>query len=71
MRVLVCGGRNYNNKTALFEAMDNIVTDRGVIHLLIHGAASGAGVDPGEGRGRRLARGSRAEAGATTRGVVG
>lgn len=41
MRILVCGGRNYNNKNFLFSILDKVNDLRG-ISLLIHGGAKGA-----------------------------
>jgi hypothetical protein len=42
MRVIVCGGRDYKDRTALFEALDRLVLDRGPIDAVIHGNAHGA-----------------------------
>jgi hypothetical protein len=42
MRVIVCGGRDYKDRTRLFETLDRIVTNRGHIDALIHGNAKGA-----------------------------
>lgn len=42
MRVLVCGGRDYKNRTLVFETLDNIVINHGPIDSIIHGNASGA-----------------------------
>lgn len=41
MRLLVCGGRDYCNKAAVFEALDRAHAKRPVT-VLIHGAARGA-----------------------------
>jgi hypothetical protein len=41
MRVLVCGGRNYFDRTRLFEALDREYLKRPFSHL-IHGGAKGA-----------------------------
>jgi YspA, cpYpsA-related SLOG family len=41
MRIIVCGGRDYQNRTVLFEALDELHTQEG-IDLLIHGNARGA-----------------------------
>lgn len=37
MRVLVCGGRDYNNRQRVFAAMDAIHVQRGIT-MVIHGA---------------------------------
>jgi len=54
MRILVCGGRNYNDRTALFTALDQIAEEYGAkmepdkygnwlpTFTVIHGAARGA-----------------------------
>jgi YspA, cpYpsA-related SLOG family len=45
MRVLVCGGRNYNNRSYLFAYMDVLLVrsfPRGEPITVIHGAAPGA-----------------------------
>lgn len=43
LRVLVCGGRNYSDKTTVFDVLDRIHGGpSGPIAPLIHGAASGA-----------------------------
>ena len=41
MRVLVCGGRDYRDKTRLSRVLDFVHKERG-IGVLIHGAARGA-----------------------------
>ena len=41
MRVLVCGGRDYKDKDALFKYMDTLHNER-KISLVINGGASGA-----------------------------
>lgn len=41
MRVIVCGGRHYADKWAVFEALDRVDTKNG-IDLVIHGAMTGA-----------------------------
>jgi len=41
MRVLVCGGRDFRNWSALVAALDKIDTERGITHV-IHGEAPGA-----------------------------
>ena len=41
MNVLVCGGRDYANATALYQALDALHREQPVT-LLIHGAARGA-----------------------------
>lgn len=47
MRVLVTGGRSFENRALLFEAMDRLHEERG-ISTLIHGAAKGADTLAGE-----------------------
>ena len=42
MRVLVCGGRNYNERGHIWETLYNIDVTRGPIDCIIHGAATGA-----------------------------
>ena len=41
MRVLVCGGRDYADRDAVFAALDHLAHRRGVA-VVIHGAARGA-----------------------------
>lgn len=41
MRVLVCGGRNYQNKRFLFEELDMLNVEEGIT-MVIEGGASGA-----------------------------
>jgi hypothetical protein len=41
MKLLVCGGRDYTDRAALFAALDYLHARR-VIELIIHGAARGA-----------------------------
>jgi hypothetical protein len=41
MRVLVCGGRDYNNAKSVFEGLDMLHSYR-TISAIIHGAARGA-----------------------------
>jgi hypothetical protein len=41
MRVLVCGGRTFNNPTLLFATLDRLHRERN-FSLLIHGASRGA-----------------------------
>ncbi len=41
MRVIVCGGRNYYDRSAVFDALDRLNTKCG-IDFLIQGAANGA-----------------------------
>ena len=56
MRVLVCGGREYKNRDAVFRCLDainnppvqNSLDRRDVITLLIHGCATGADTLAGE-----------------------
>lgn len=40
-RILVCGGRDYDDKDKVYKILDQAVTKYGDIHI-IHGAASGA-----------------------------
>ena len=42
MRVLVCGGRTYADKEALFRVLDDLHAHRGPITLIMHGCATGA-----------------------------
>ena len=39
--LLVCGGRDYNDRDAVFDALDHVAKKRGV-DVLIHGGAPGA-----------------------------
>lgn len=41
MRVIICGGRDYRDRRAVFSALDRLHGKRG-IDFLIHGAAAGA-----------------------------
>jgi hypothetical protein len=41
VRILVCGGRDYANRNAVFAALDRVAYERG-ISVIIHGAARGA-----------------------------
>lgn len=41
MRILVCGGRDYDDRKALFRALDALLAEVPV-ELVIHGAARGA-----------------------------
>ena len=41
MKLLVCGGRDYTDRIALFKALDHLHARRAV-ELIIHGAARGA-----------------------------
>jgi len=41
MRIIVCGGRDYQDRTTLFEVLDQLHEEEG-IDLLIHGNARGA-----------------------------
>ena len=47
MRVLVCGGRDYADRGALFSALDRLASKRGVSEV-IHGGATGADSLAGE-----------------------
>lgn len=42
MRLLVCGGRTYNDRTHLFTWLKNFDREHGPITVLIHGGANGA-----------------------------
>lgn len=42
MRVLICGGRNYNNKDKVFEVLDNLRKSTKEEIFIIHGGAKGA-----------------------------
>lgn len=42
MRVLVCGGRNFDNYVAIYHALDDIQEERGPFTEVITGGASGA-----------------------------
>jgi hypothetical protein len=42
IRVLVCGGRNYDNRDHIHNTLCDIDTERGPIACVIHGAATGA-----------------------------
>lgn len=42
MRVIVCGGRNYQDVDAIYAALDRIDAERGHISVVIHGNAMGA-----------------------------
>lgn len=42
VKVLVCGGRDFNEHDRLFAAMDDMNAELGGITLVIHGAARGA-----------------------------
>jgi len=41
IRLLVCGGRNYTDRDAVFRVLDRVHAEKG-ISVLIHGAATGA-----------------------------
>lgn len=47
MKILVCGGRNFSDREALFSALD-AVHDKRHVQMLIHGAARGADSLAGE-----------------------
>jgi hypothetical protein len=47
VKVLVCGGRLYSNKDALYTILDHIHTKK-IIDLIIHGGARGADSLAGE-----------------------
>lgn len=47
LRILVCGGRNFSDRKALYWALDDIHRSRG-ISCIIHGAAPGADRMAGE-----------------------
>lgn len=42
LRVLVCGGRSYNDRVSLFAALNQFVIDLGPFEVLIEGEAPGA-----------------------------
>jgi len=42
MRVLVCGGRDYDDQEMLYDALDDIERESGPITLVMQGGASGA-----------------------------
>ncbi len=42
IRVLVCGGRHYNDRDHVWNTLNAIDVQRGPISVIIHGAASGA-----------------------------
>jgi hypothetical protein len=42
IKVLVCGGRDYQDRAAVFSALDLLATENGGIRLLIQGGATGA-----------------------------
>jgi predicted Rossmann-fold nucleotide-binding protein len=47
VRLLVCGGRDYSDRTRVFKTLDRVNAQRGV-SLLIHGGAPGADTLAGE-----------------------
>ena len=47
-RVLVCGGRNFNDRAELEDTLSVVHMERGPITILIHGAARGADTMAGE-----------------------
>lgn len=58
LRVMVCGGRDYEDRDAVFRALDKIRTKHGVV-CLISGCARGAdtlGIEWAEARGVPVAR---------------
>lgn len=42
MRVLVCGGRSYNDRDHIWNTLCDIDAERGPVNTVIHGAATGA-----------------------------
>ena len=48
LRIAVTGGRNYNDKKSIFEALDNLQEKRGIISEIAHGMAKGADTISGE-----------------------
>jgi hypothetical protein len=42
MRVLVCGGRDFNDASLVYSTLSELQRERGPISVLIHGAATGA-----------------------------
>jgi len=47
MRVLVCGGRDYKNRSRVFEALDRLMAEHGAL-TIIEGGAVGADTFAGE-----------------------
>jgi hypothetical protein len=47
MRVLVCGGRDYNDRGKVFEALDGLHNEHGAL-IIIEGGAAGADTFAGE-----------------------
>ena len=47
VRIIVCGGRDYQDREAVFEALDRLLVDKRVT-LVIHGAAPGADTIAGQ-----------------------
>ena len=47
MRVLVCGGRDYKNRSRVFEALDRLMAEHGTL-TIIEGGAVGADTFAGE-----------------------
>jgi hypothetical protein len=42
MRVLVCGSRDYTDVNHVWNTLEDITTDEGLIDTIIHGGATGA-----------------------------
>jgi hypothetical protein len=42
LRVIICGGRDYDDRRTLFTTLDRIDLERGPFDVLIHGNARGA-----------------------------
>lgn len=38
MQVIICGGRNFNDKSYLFSIMDQIIESKGIHHVIAGGA---------------------------------
>lgn len=59
MRILVCGGRAFNDREYVFECLDLFVVENGPVTSLVHGAQRGADTLAGEwayARGIRIIR---------------
>jgi hypothetical protein len=48
MRVIVCGGRDFNDETAAWNLLSHVFDDRGEPDLIIHGGAKGADAIAGD-----------------------
>lgn len=56
-RVLVCGGRDFNDRAYLFAVLDHYITQTGGFECVIQGAARGADTLAGEWADERGVRG--------------